>query len=526
VLIKNSYLALSLSLIICIITLVSSQDYGITWDEPTYIEAGKSYIEWLKRPSLKTIDEYWKENHEHPPLTKILGGLSNYLFHEKLRLFSNTLSYRISVLLFVFLLNYALFKFVSELYGNRIALVVTLTFSFLPRIFFHSHIGAMDYPVTAMWFLVIYTYWKGVKNQRWIIYSSILLGFSLLTKLNAIFLYAPLSLYWILVHKKEIVTVILKREKANWSDIRDIGLKMVPMIIIPPIIFVSFWPWLWKDTMSRVLEYFTFHINHLKIPVYYFGNVYFKAPWEYPFVLTFITVPIIVLIPFLIGMIKIYTTHPRNTNILIVFNALIPLFIVSISQTKYDGIRLFLPAFPFICMVSGVGLHHISNLLQKLRLKKIAYFAYAFSFLFTIYISIVTYYPYHASYFNEIIGGIDGALEKGFEPEYWGSAYKGLIPWLEENPESVYWIYINHTKPDPLYHYQTEGLLNPNIKFGGKHNSDYLILLSRFGMYDKDGWIHYKNKEPVFSVRISHTNLVGIYRLDQHNISDNIANDH
>jgi hypothetical protein len=380
----------------------------------------------------------------------------------------------------------------------------------------------MDYPVTAMWFFVIYTYWKGVKNQRWIIYSSILLGFSLLTKLNAIFLYAPISLYWVLVHKKEIVTVILQRERANWNNIRDIGFKMVPMIIIPPIIFVSFWPWLWKDTVSRVLEYFTFHINHLKIPVYYFGNVYFEVPWEYPFVLTLITVPIIVMIPFIIGMIKIYTTPHRNTNILIVFNAFIPLFIVSISQAKYDGIRLFLPAFPFICMVSGVGLHHISNLLKKLRFGKIAYFAYAFSFLFTIYISIVTYYPYHASYFNEIIGGIDGALEKGFEPEYWGSAYKGLLPWLEKNPGSVYWIYTN---PDPLYHYQIEGLLNPNIKFGGKHDSDYLILLSRFGMYGKDGWIHYNSNEPVFSVRISHTNLVGIYRLDQHNISDNIAND-
>jgi 4-amino-4-deoxy-L-arabinose transferase-like glycosyltransferase len=520
VVVKNSYLALSLSLIICIITLASLHDYGVTWDEPAYIEAGKSYITWMKRPSIKTIDTYWNENHEHPPLTKILGGLTNYLLHEKLKLFNSTFSYRISVLLFILLLNFTLFMFVSELYGNRIAFIVTLNFSFLPRIFFHSHIGAMDYPITAMWFVVIYTYWKGVENQKWIIYSSILLGFALLTKLNALILYAPITLYWVLTHKREIVTIILKRERANWRVIRDMVLKMVPMIMVPPIILISFWPWLWKDTVSRVLEYFTFHIHHLKIPVYYFGNVYFEVPWEYPFILTLVTIPVIVLIPFFVGMIKIDTMPHRKTNILIAFNAFAPLIIVSLSQAKYDGIRLFLPAFPFICMVSGVGLHHIFGLFKSLRLGKMAYVAYALLFLFTIYISVVKYYPYHASYFNEIIGGVDGALEKGFEPEYWGSAYKGLLPWLEENPESVYWIYTN---PDPLYHYQMEGLLNPNIIFGGKYDSDYLILLSRFGMYGKDGWDHYKNKEPVFSVRISHTNLVSIYRLDRHNISANIA---
>ena len=506
-----SVCAVSVSVFICLIILSGLADYGITWDEPTYIQAGKKYVEWIIRPSFDTIDEYWVENHEHPPLTKVLGGLTNYIFNEKLNLFPSAISYRISIVLFVFFLNFCLFLFIYEIHGYKLALIVTLIFSFLPRVFFHSHIGALDYPVTAMWFLVIYTYWKGQKDQRWIMISSVTLGLALLTKLNAFFLYAPILLHWSLTHRKEISGIIFKGDKAGQIEYHKILLKLIPMIIVPPIIFLLFWPWLWKDTINRLMEYGFFHINHLRVPVYYLGNTYYKAPWEYPFLLTLITIPLFFLILFFIGIAKSDFRSHGKTKFIILFNTLFPLFIISISRTKYDGIRLFLPAFPFIAIISGFGLNYIFSFFKKRRFNKISILAYTLLFLLTIYFSIIKYHPYQSSYFNILVGGIDGAREIGFEPEYWGSSYKDVLPWLEDNQEKIYWIYMNS---DPFYHYQMDGRLNPNIRFGGRDTSDYVILLSRFGMFNEDAWKYYNNREPVFSVRIFNTRLVSIYKLD------------
>lgn len=508
----SSYITtISVSLFICAIVFFTIKDYGVTWDEPAYIQAGKKYVEWIMNPSLKTIDEYWAKNREHPPLAKILGGFTGYIFHDRLGWFDSTLSYRISILLFIFLLNFSLFKFVSELYGDCLALIVTVTFSFMPRVFFHSHIGALDYPVTAMWFLVVYTYWKGQKDKKWIIISSVILGFALLTKLNAFFLYVPILFQWILNYKKEIAGLILKRYMGNRMDYRKGMFELISMLVFPPIIFISFWPWLWQDTFNRVIEYGFFHINHLRVPVYYLGNTYFKAPWEYPILLTIITIPIIFLFLFLLGIIRNNFKSHRDFTLIILFNALFPLFIISASKTKYDGIRLFLPAFPFIAIIAGIGTNYLFGISKTLKFQKAVIFIYTLLFLLTIYFSIIRYHPYQISYFNALVGGVDGACQLGFEPEYWGSPYREMLPWLEENQGKIYWIYVN---PDPFYHYQMDGMLSQNVIFSGRDDADYVILLSRFGMFNEEAWRFYRDIEPVFSVRVSNTKLASIYKLD------------
>jgi len=143
---------------------LTSSQYGITWDESSYIISGRRYVQWGLEPSIDTIDTYLSVNHEHPPLAKMLGGITEYLFNERLSFTNRVSAFRLSALIFVFLLTYALFSFASELYGIGIGFIVTLSFFFLPRIFFQSHLAALDYPLAAFWFLVIYVYWKGMEK--------------------------------------------------------------------------------------------------------------------------------------------------------------------------------------------------------------------------------------------------------------------------------------------------------------------------------------------------------------------------
>jgi len=502
--------ALVLSVCFCGLLLFTLNDYGITWDEGVYFKAGDSYCNWLRNPSLQNLETHWELNHEHPPLTKVLGGMTQYLFHEKLHLLNSIAAFRISVLIFAFFSSYFLFSFVSELLNYKIAFFTTMMFFFMPRVFFHSHLGAMDYPITALWFLVIYFYWKGIQRTKWIFVASLLLGFALLTKVNAFLLYIPILFCWVLSLFGQSKTTFIQTNRES-SRTRRIFFPMIPLIIIPPIILVAFWPWLWTDTFQKLGDYLSFHRHHAVVYTYYWGTQSSIAPWHYPFVLTAITVPLVILVPFIIGLARIII-HPDKNKIFLLFNALFPLFLISLpSVPKYDGVRLFLPAFPFICMIAGIGLHYLFEF-KKGKLGNILFLLYTMVFIVTIHTSIMKPHPYQSSYFNGLIGGIDGAVKNGFEAEYWGSAYIGILPWMNQK----FWVYTADLEPKVLWgfdEYKENGMLNKTVKYGDKNNSDYLVLLIRQGFFNEEMWKYYKYEKPVFSVQLSQTNLVNIYRL-------------
>ena len=169
-----------------------------------------------------------------------------------------------------------------------------------------------------------------------------------------------------------------------------------------------------------------------------------------------------------------------------------------------------MPAFPFICIISGLGIMYFLNFARKFKLEKLFFWAYIFLFSLSTYNSIIKYHPYQSSYYNEIIGGIDGAANKGFEVTYWGDAFIGALPFLDEHSDSTFWI-VNHPVP-----YRSPGkvaFLKETYKFGNRTNSDYLVVLVRKGHFNEEMWEYYKNRKPVFSVRVSKTDLVNIYKL-------------
>lgn len=515
--------ALITSLCLCAITALTLNDYGITWDEAIYFYAGDSYLKWWLDPSVEKIEAYWRINHEHPPLVKLLSGLTHYIFHEKLNLFGHIFSYRLSILIFVFTANYFLFRFMADLFSLSIAFLSALIFFFLPRIFFHAHLGAFDYPVSAIWIAVIYLFWKALnetQNLKYIFLAAIFLGLALLTKINAFLLYAPLVFIWIWDFW----------EKKVRSDRQRKFFNLILILIIPPIMLISFWPWLWPGTLSKILGFVFFHRYHPGVFTYYLGKQWSIQPWHYPFVMTFATMPAFTSILFLLGLLAIIFKPDKN-KILILFNALFPLILIAMpSVPKYDGVRLFLPAFPFISMIAGFGAQKIFLLIKKSPPSprssphkkgergsgRAIIFIFIVLFAFTVYSSIIKTHPYQSSYYSELIGGTEGAAKKGFELEYWGNAYIGALPWMNQHEQSTFWVYMADLEPIVLWGfdlYKKDGLLKESIKFGHKNNSDYLLLLIRQGFFDEEMWNFYRYKKPVFSVKLGQTNLVNIYKL-------------
>ena len=137
------------------------------------------------------IDDHWAYNPEHPPLVKTTFALSQLWFTD---LLGPSLSMRLPAMLFAGWLIAMLYTFTVEVSGSRFAgLLAATSFALLPRWFFHAHLTCFDVPVTAIWFSVMYAYWKslasplGVRGVAW--------GIAL-TKLNAFFIPFVLLAHW------------------------------------------------------------------------------------------------------------------------------------------------------------------------------------------------------------------------------------------------------------------------------------------------------------------------------------------
>jgi hypothetical protein len=165
-----------------------------------------------------------------------------------------------------------------------------------------------------------------------------------------------------------------------------------------------------------------------------------------------------------------------------------------------------------------MGIHQAGLWAQKKKFEKVFYLVYIVLFLLTIHSSIIKIHPYQSSYFNELVGGTEGAIKKGFEAEYWGNAYIGVLPWLNEHSDRTFWIYMADLAPQILWGfelYKKDGFLKEKVQFGGRKHSDYLILLIRQGFFNEEMWRYYKHSEPVFSVKLSNTSLVNVYDLKE-----------
>ncbi|OGG11440.1 hypothetical protein A2Z00_05670 [Candidatus Gottesmanbacteria bacterium RBG_13_45_10] len=503
-----------LALCFSIIMIATYKDYGITWDEPVYVRKATLYMEWITRPSLSTIDFHWNIWDMHPPLTKILGGITSYIFSTKLQLANIDTTYRMGTVALVFLVTYVMYLYMVRRYGTFVALFTTTSFFFLPRVFYEAHIGGLDYTVTALSVLTIMSFIEGYRDRRWFWASAIFLGLAHLTKIQGFFLYVPIVITWF----ASCMLALAKWRQTH--QVPKIYLKklflenIVPMTFIPPLVFWAGWPRMWTHPVARFIEYLMLEFGKYRVEVYYLGQTYKElAPWHYPIVLTLATVPVVILALFFIGVVSMFR-KAKPFESLLLLSCIIPIAVIAApGVSKYDGVRLFLPAFPFLCLIAGIGVSAILSFAKKRHITKPVTLFLTVTLALTILTGTVLTHPYQSSYFNELVGGVDGAEHLGFETEYWGNAYIGVLPWMNQHKASNLCIW---PMTEAFDMYKQIGLLDRDVTYTLPNGScNYLILLSRQGFFFVDPlyWDLYRNATPVYSVILSHTRLVSVYKL-------------
>lgn len=492
-----------------VLLVATSAGRGLTYDEPVYAAVAGRNSQWfqylaqswrqgrLQAPfSRAMLDRYWHNRgptqaHRdmHPPVVKLLSSLSQGFLAAHL---GTMVAMRLPAMLLLALTVGLLYRWLAATVGRSAGLFAALALLTMPRVFGHAHLLTLDVPVAAMVFLATVLFWKAVTagSWGWTVAYGIGFGLALGTKMNAVILPLPLAAWWIWKRwrNREARGSGGKAVSEASAGLAEAGKVALGTFLVAPLVFWGTWPWLWYDPLAHLKGYWTYHSQHYAVSVTYGGRLYAYAPWHYPAVMTLITTPtaILAMVGWGLGSqvrnLRLEGPARRSEiGVLLACNAVGHLLPFLLPGTpKYNGIRLFMPVFPFLAGLAGLGFQGLSEGLCR-RLEgwagrsSIVHWPLKLTVVLGLFlllpgvVGIAQFYPYELSYYNALIGGLAGAYRRGMEPTYWGEAYFSALPFLNARAPQGALVYacppgVASTLLEP---YQRLGFLRSDLRLTG-----------------------------------------------------------
>ena len=495
---------------------------GVTWDEPEYFASVERIQAWtatlIKDPGTAldsaAIQMAWDPQevryyNPHPPVYKQGMAATEFLFGSYL---GPVAGYRLFTALMFALLVGVVTWTVAGVAGAVGAFGAGLALILMPRVFGHAHIAATDIPLTCFWALSTLAFASYLRRGRTsaILLAALALGLALGTKFTGWLLPVPLFVWAIL-------------ERRWWPWLVTILLALVLAYVMVPSA--------WYDPAGAVTRLFEESMGReqtIPLTTIYLGRIYeYAVPWQQSIVMTLITLPLGVLCLSLFGCTDLVrdrsSLRPKDDR-----TALARLSILQVgfflglmalpASPNHDGVRLFLPMFPFVAVLSGLGLYRIHELLLARfdsRQAALGCLLLGSLFLLPAWRQNRQVRPYYLSYYNELIGGLPGAARAGMEVTYW---YDAMTPdflrrvelELPEGATVLGWPSVKY-----FQELQDLGLLRKDLRFTTDLSSSYLLLLARKATLPPPMLNVYEQVQPILAVELDGVELAGLYALTE-----------
>jgi len=411
-----------------LVTLATLHDYGVASDVPNYFTGSLlelrwfgSFLhglvtgspgEWLRRGVVFDAWRWWRERLPHPPLSRELGGLGYFLLRGIVHPLT---AYRVATALVYAGLVGSVGALVRRRSGSTTtALAAAASLLAIPALFAYGHLALTDMVLAAFWFgaVAALDVYLADGRSRWLWLAGLSLGAALATKFTALLLAPVLGFQLLLwVRGRD------GRPSVPWREIGVLALCAV-------LVFAACNPVMWVDPARGLGDYLAagFHRAedpHAQITTFYLGRMYeYRPPRSYPFLWTLVVIPVPLLVGLGAGLLRWRSKLVRLClpSLVVVYGALmLP------AAPMHDGIRLLLPAFPFLCVIIGVGCGALADRLADLagrrwpRRVDLARVLVMVALFAVPILDVVAFHPFELSYFNGLIGGIRGAQRRGLE---------------------------------------------------------------------------------------------------------------
>jgi 4-amino-4-deoxy-L-arabinose transferase-like glycosyltransferase len=494
-------------------------DVGIAWDEPYYFDSVNRIQEWagqvaagpdraqmLSQEVVRETFNWHRYWNPHPPAYKLAMATTEAAFG---RWTGEVVGYRLAPLGFFSLLVACVTWLAGMAWGRAAGLGAGLSILLMPRVVGHAHIGATDTLISLAWFgasvgLVLYVL-DG--RRRFLAIGSAALGLALATKFTGYLL--PLALLlWMIAYGRS-------RRAVAGAILWGLGGLVVAWVLNPLM---------WHDPVAETLRLLHDSLARdevIPITTFYMGRQFgYEVPGHHAIVMTLITVPLSILA--LAGwgtVVALRKWEERPVGGLCMTQILFFVALMAApGSPNHDGVRLWLPMFPFVALLAGRGFGSMILVVRHRAAEKKAILAsivLAAAFFLPPYIQTVRVAPLYLSYYNEVIGGARGAARAGMETTYWLEAVtpaflKRVEQTLPEGARLSAWPNATHYK-----WLQARGMLREDIVVTKKMPAEYFLLVARKSVFQPHHWRIYESVRPVLAVELDGVEIVGLYAWEQ-----------
>jgi hypothetical protein len=512
--------------------------YGLVSDEGNYFESSRRLSGWFvylaesaragapgRAFSAGVLDETWRwggPRIPHPPLAREVGALSGALFYHRADPIS---AYRLLGVLLAGALAGGVAAWATLRAGRAAGLAAGAAFLLMPRIFAHAHFADTDFLVAGLFFCALF--WA-VEARRWpMAGAGALWGLALATKFTAALL--PLVLVpWLVVFRRE-------------------ALRRLPVFALAAVAtFVAVNPGLWAHPVEAALEYVRMGIGRrdmqvAQLPTFYLGRIYvFRPPWHYPLVMLALTTPVGLLLLAAGGVAGVVRAATRPLAVLCAAVLVVVIGALELPRAPlHDDVRLFLPVFPFVALLVGLGAGWALGGFRAARdrghaeagdapirdespatpgasgpVRRVAGALLVGLALGNALLATVRMHPFQGSYFNVLVGGIAGAERHGLETtglkevlsrEVYADLSRILPPGaaLDGGP----FLY------EDLLFAQDMGWLRRDVSVRQAPPADYVLVVNRRGWFRATDRALFDFARPAYAVGVDGVRLVALFHL-------------
>ena len=480
-------------LVLVALILLTYKDYGVAWDEKIFFNTGKYFL-------AKLLDFFHIANNldlqGYVPTPYHLAGhgiLYDLLIVSStilLRSFSfETLHllkalFALPIFLFVYLI-------VRKLLNQRLALFAVVLLLFFPRFYADMFTNAIDIPTAVFFSLNIWFFIYYLKSKQSYL-KDILFGLVLATavthRLVLFYLYG-INFIFILAYlyfekKLELRNFIIKQIVIFASLIFFLHL-FHPLLLTKPITgFID---------LINLTEKYPWNASVLFHGKWYQAGVN-PLPWYYIPKSILITIPIVTLVLFFIGNVRLFQIcliNKKNNFLKIVFFYLLSVFYLPfiitfiLKPTLYDSWRHYLFLTIPMVIFATFGLDLILNLKSTpiksgSKILKSAILVIIFASFIMTGREMIVLHPYEYMFYNSLTGGLKGAYGK-YETDYWGLGYKDATLWFNKNINDSKKQYKILVEGDPL---SSSYYFKPNMQLTiNEAEADYIFTFTRWNFH-------------------------------------------
>lgn len=250
------------------------------------------------------------------------------------------------------------------------------------------------------------------------------------------------------------VDIIMKTGLKNigsslfFDNVKTYSKYLLPILVLAYFLGLIFWPYALQDPFSAPLESLSEFSNFsTSLPQIFEGEMIASddLPWYYLIKYIGITMPLVTLL----GIILFFPLAWKNKDkwnsyvlFIVLFSIVFPIvYIIYKKANVYGGWRHVLFVGPPLVALSALGWTALLNTFSN-KMIKIAGIGCFLILSFLPIKYLIANHPYGVVYFNEFVGGVEGAYGD-YEMDYYGTSLKSCVKWLEEN-ENIF------TRTEPL----------------------------------------------------------------------------